>query len=37
MKYYRRQQIKNPFLYFKMFKKQWAISQYWAKKIATNL
>lgn len=33
MKFYRRQKIKNPFLYFNMFKKQWEISQQWAEKL----
>lgn len=29
-KYYRVQHIKNPFFYYKLFKKQWSISLYWA-------
>ncbi len=29
-KYYRVQYVKNPFLYYKQFKKQWSVSLYWA-------
>ena len=31
IKYYKNQSIKNPFSYFRSMKKQWAISQKWAK------
>ncbi len=30
IKYYKSQNIKNPVMYFKLFKKQWKISQLWA-------
>ncbi|MBQ0768928.1 MAG: glycosyltransferase family 2 protein [Bizionia sp.] len=30
IKYYRLQPIKNPYLYYKKFKAQWAVSMYWA-------
>lgn len=32
-KYYRLQSIKNPWLYFKRFQKQWAVSVKWANKL----
>jgi GT2 family glycosyltransferase len=33
LKYYFRQQIKNPFSYISYFKKAWNKSDYWAKKL----
>lgn len=32
-KYFKHQNIKNPIIYYKTFKKQWAQSQFWAHKI----
>lgn len=36
LKYYRKQEIKNPFKYIKRFKKQWNTSLFWSDKLAKN-
>jgi len=36
IKYYRLQPIKNPYLYYKKFKKQWAVSMHWATVLKTK-
>ena len=33
LKYYKKQSIKNPFTYYKVFKKQWEQSVFWATKL----
>ena len=37
IKYYRQQDIKNPFKYFFKFKKQWLVSKTWANRLNNNL
>lgn len=33
LKFYKEQKIKNPFIYYKMFRKQWDKSVFWARKL----
>lgn len=33
LKFYKRQSIKQPFKYYRVFKQRWAVSQYWANKL----
>ena len=37
LKYYRQQDIKNPFKYYSKFKKQWLVSKTWANRLDNNL
>ena len=34
--YYKTQELKNPFLYFKRFRDQWKSSMYWANQLANR-